>query len=126
MPKQFNHILLRIGAALALYALATSAIAAPRGLWKINVDGTGLARFAGEPDHRCGSPQWSPDGKFVAFDTWPAGKSNLTTIVQIAVVRADGSGLRLIGHGAMPSWSPDCTQIVCHTNDSPQTMVVMN
>src|SRR6185503_13961260 len=35
-------------------------------------------------------------------------------------------GLRKIGHGAMPSWSPDGKQIAAHTYESPQTTVVMS
>jgi TolB protein len=93
-------------------------------LWKINADGTGLARFLETPSQVCGSPDWSPDGKFIAFDTWRSGQTFSDS--QVAVVRADGKDLRLIGPGAMPSWSPDGKQLVCHTYESPQTIVVMN
>jgi Tol biopolymer transport system component len=34
--------------------------------------------------------------------------------------------MQLIGPGAMPSWSPDGTQLVFHTYDNPQTICVMN
>ena len=125
MSHRTNHNCLRLSALLTVAALTTSVLASPRALWKINVDGTGAAPFAGEPGYRCGSPDWSPDGKFVAFDTWQDKKGG-TTAVQVAIVKADGSGLRKIGHGAMPSWSPDGKQIAAHTYESPQTTVVMS
>lgn len=96
----------------------------PYELWKINTDGTGLARLAETPGYTCGSPDWSPDGKQIAYDTWRSGQSFDDS--QIAVIRADGSQRHLLGPGAMPSWSPDGTQLVCHTYDSPQTIIVMN
>ena len=45
---------------------------------------------------------------------------------QIAVIKADGTDIRLLGPGAMPSWSPDGKQLVCHTYSRPTTIVVMN
>jgi len=93
-------------------------------LWKINADGSGLTRFAETTGYMCGSPDWSPDGKLVAYDTWKVGER--LTDSQVAVIRADGTGLRLIGPGAMPSWSPDGKQLVFHTYESPQTICVMN
>jgi Tol biopolymer transport system component len=93
-------------------------------LWAIEADGTNLRRFSESPGYNCGSPDWSPDGKLVAFDTWEVGLGFDAS--ELAVVRADGTGRRVLGPGAMPSWSPDGTQLVCHTYDSPQTIVVMN
>ncbi|MEX2306355.1 MAG: hypothetical protein WD738_02110 [Pirellulales bacterium] len=83
-------------------------------LWKINTDGSGLAQFVDTPGYHCGSPEWSPDGKYIAFDTWPVDKTWSDS--QVAIVPADGSKPpRLLGPGAMPSFSPDGTQLVCHT-----------
>jgi Tol biopolymer transport system component len=95
----------------------------PYELWRIDPDGNGLARLAETPGYTCGSPDWSPDGTLVAYDTWPVGKSYNET--KLALIRPDGSGQKIIGDGAMPSWSPDGKQLVCHTYDNPQTIVVM-
>jgi TolB protein len=106
-----------------LAACSTASAAQSWQLWKINADGTGLAKFADTPGYTCGSPDWSPDGKLVAYDTWETSQTLEDS--QIAVIGADGKNRRLIGPGAMPSWSPDGKQLVCHTY-KPYTIVVMN
>jgi Tol biopolymer transport system component len=127
-----NNNRLRLSVLLATAALTATAHAQPSELWKINADGTGLAKFADTPGYTCGSPEWSPDGKFVAYDTWKLGQKLEDS--QIVVIRADGTDPRNIGIGAMPSWSPDGRQIVVHTygvgSDGQRTsddcIVVMN
>ena len=83
-----------------------------------------LALLSDTPGYTCGSPDWSPDGKLIAYDTWRVGQTFSDS--KVAVIRSDGSQLRLLGPGAMPSWSPDGTHLVCHTYESPQTVIVMN
>jgi Tol biopolymer transport system component len=47
-------------------------------------------------------PTWSPDGKWIAFNTW-RGKNH-----RLYVIRSDGSHLRrLIDGGTHPTWSPN-------------------
>lgn len=82
-------------------------------LWKIHVNGTGLEQIAIKPGFICGSPVWSPDGKWIAFDTQRAEEGLRAS--QIAIIRADGTGLQHLGPGAIPSWSPEGQQIVMHT-----------
>lgn len=93
-------------------------------LMLINADGTGLKSLFSDEKQTFGSPDWSPDGKWIAYDTWTAGQG--FTDSRVGIVRADGTDRRDIGAGAMPSWSPDGKQLVVHTYDSPQSIVVMN
>lgn len=96
----------------------------PYELWLIDADGGNPRKLCDTAGYTCGSPDWSPDGTRIAYDTWKVGLTWNDS--QIAVVPADASAPpRLIGHGGMPSWSPDGTQIACHTYNSPQTIDVI-
>lgn len=79
----------------------------------MNSDGTGLRPLVVETDYnRQGSPEWSPDGKRIAFDAWrrsPSGQRLSST--KMFIVTVDGSDLKEIGDGAMPSFSADGKRI---------------
>jgi Tol biopolymer transport system component len=116
-----------LAASLALLVGARAAadepsVKPPNRLVLINPDGTNLRELKAFADRNVGSPQWSPDGKWLAYDTWTADFSD----TQIEIAGLDGTVKRRLGMGAMPSWSPDGMQIVCHTYESPQTIVVMD
>lgn len=52
-----------------------------------------------------GSPTFSPDGQWVAFDAY---KSNAPRVVsEVWIVKSDGSDPRKVAIGATPRWSPD-------------------
>jgi TolB protein len=113
----------------ALCAMGQSAatrtrVSPPRHLFLVKAEGGRPRQLTHATDRMCGSPDWSPDGKWIAFDTWRTNED--LQAAQVAVIRADGTDARDLGPGAMPSWSPDGTQLVCHTYNSPQTIVVMN
>jgi uncharacterized protein (TIGR03067 family) len=74
----------------------------------VNADGTGLRQLATFPkDMGVGSPDWSPDGKKVAFDAWRLALGEDYGDARVYVVGTDGSELTELAVGAMPSWSPD-------------------
>src|SRR5215813_810117 len=84
-------------------------------LWIMTV-ASGKSRRVGADGDRGGSPQWSPDSKWIAFHGTFDGKSGLY------VVQTDGSGLRFIHelegtNSPLPStgknidWSPDSRRI---------------
>ncbi|MEX2092657.1 MAG: hypothetical protein WD971_08265 [Pirellulales bacterium] len=81
-------------------------------LWRIDVDGTNLEPLDTTPDDRCGSPDWSPDGKIIAYDVL----SDSGGSYQVAVIRGDGTDRRLIARGSIPTWSPDGKLIACQGN----------
>jgi Tol biopolymer transport system component/DNA-binding winged helix-turn-helix (wHTH) protein len=73
-------------------------------VWRSNSDGTDsiqLTSFAGHS----GTPRWSPNGKFIAFDNRNQSQS------QIYVMDADGRNQRKLTSGdydhVVPSWSRD-------------------
>ena len=108
-------------------------------LYVVEANGTGWrSLFATEPDladRIVGAPAWAPDGSHVAFTVyqdnyrkrflWQDGggdtvdRGNLQLGLNLYVVGADGSNLRLVGNvGALPpstvelDWSPDATSIM--------------
>lgn len=98
---------------------------APRGriLHVIGVDGAGLRPLPSEVGKTYGSPDWSSDGEWIAYDVSMLGQGLEST--RIEVIRANGEDRREIGYGAMPSWSPDGKQIVAHIY-TPSAIVVMD
>lgn len=123
----FRGILIVVAVSIACEAAAqipTVIPRAPHELWTIAARGGEPKRLLDTPKHTCGSPDWSPDGEFIAYDMRPTYGARAET--QVAIVRSDGTQLKMIGAGAMPSWSPDGTQLCCHTYDNPQSVTVMN
>lgn len=77
-----------------------------------NVDGTGFRRLTNLPDYGSqGSPDWSSDGKRVAFDAWRPGKGESGPQARIVMVNADGTNPVFFGDGCMPSFSPKGNRI---------------
>jgi Tol biopolymer transport system component len=85
-------------------------------LWVINV-ATGAAReILSLGEDEVGAPEWSPDGRWIAFDRNPpptgVGAPPLGSS-QLWLVRPNGSGLRQLTHltdadiASAPAWSPD-------------------
>jgi uncharacterized protein (TIGR03067 family) len=77
-------------------------------LYAMDIDGTNRRRIVAKPDYTAlGSPDWSRDGKRLAYDTWRPAYGETYREAHVFVANADGSECRDLGDGAMPSWSPD-------------------
>lgn len=98
-------------AAVATFPGADGKIAFARDgdIWTINPDGTGERRVTSGP-HVDVSPDWSPDGKELAFERLslpPAAPSS-----HVYRVRADGTGLTwVMANGHEPGWFRDGKRI---------------
>jgi Ca2+-binding EF-hand superfamily protein len=75
-------------------------------------DGSNMKQLTNLPEFQFqGSPAWSSDGKYIAFDGLKNGS-------QVIVVQADGRNPRVLGPGAMPSFSPDGQRIAFSKPDA--------
>jgi Tol biopolymer transport system component len=71
-------------------------------------DGGNMKQLANLPEYQAqGSPAWSLDGKFIAFDAWKPQKGEDFSASQVIVVESDGGNPRVLGDGAMPCFSPE-------------------
>src|SRR4051812_22460466 len=64
-------------------------------IWSMNADGTHKTKLTTASGFQ--DPVWSPDGSKIAF----------STAKEVAVMNADGSGIKRIADGRVPTWSPD-------------------
>lgn len=92
-------------------------------IWKVHPDGTGLTRIASATgaDYDA-SPAWSPTGQTIAFIHYHKARG------QIWLMRADGSGARLLhadAHGSdeTPMWSHDGTRITFEVQARPRSWI---
>jgi Tol biopolymer transport system component len=105
-PRDFDQE--HAGILMTLYRFQGSALSAAK------ADGSDLKELAAMPDFTGAlSPDWSPDGRQIAWTAWrslygeilPDGSHSF-------VIGADGSGLKPLGRGNVPRWSPDGKKIV--------------
>jgi len=113
-PIQLTAAAGLIGAVLALLVQIAAQEPAPPAqdelenrIFVCQPDGSGMKPLVEMTDYRMqGSPTWSRDGKLIAFDAWRPALGEKNTESKIIVVNADGSDPRILGDGAMPSFSP--------------------
>jgi len=95
-------------------------------IWVMDADGTGQRRLTVGPGWANNeSPDWSPDGSKIAFDSDRDGHR------QIYVMNADGTGQTNLSNSPAydesPSWSPDGAEITFQSNrDGNWEIYVMN
>lgn len=70
-------------------------------LWVANADCSNPTQLTEVDFEGLGSPRWSPDGANIVFDGRKSGPA------EVFVIGSNGTGLRLVGAGYMPSWSAD-------------------
>lgn len=94
-------------------------------LFTANHDGSGMKQLDVLPEYTYhGSPRWSPDGKWIAFNVWKHGENH--TSGKIAIVNPDGSNSKVLIDGLMPSFSPRSEHIVFSRNAPHQGVWVMS
>mgnify|MGYP003630302355 CR=1 FL=1 len=81
--------------------------------------------YVAEDYYNTGSPSFSPDGTKLAHDCWKSQEGETFSNVQIMVANVDGSDSKILGPGAMPSWSPGGNRIA-FSQPSPSGVAVMN
>ncbi len=82
-----------------------------RGLWTLPATGGTLTRLTPSRDAR--HPEWSPDGRWIAFS---GAHPPLFGLGVFVVPASGGAATRLpgteVGHSHLPRWSPDQTRIL--------------
>ena len=100
-------------------ALASERTGRSREIWIANVDGSGAVRLTDTVGKLQGTPRWSPDGRWIAYDVFdPSGDYS------IYVLDAAGGSPRLMtARGSIPSWSRDGKWIYFRSNRSGRNAV---
>ncbi len=75
-------------------------------IYSSKLDGSDRQLVYADPKLNFGSVDVSPDGKMVAFDSWPLNGLSPST-QQIYICNIDGTGYRAVAKGGMPDWSPN-------------------
>jgi TolB protein len=79
----------------------------------MDADGSSPRVLVRHPEYTsAGSPEWSWDSRKLAFDAWRSIYGEGFGQAHIFTVNADGSELKDLGPGVMPSWSPDGKRLV--------------
>ena len=105
-------------------SLVAKADQSPRALYVMDVDGSNRQDISPRSELRYGSACFSHDGRYLAFDAWPANQSYSQS--RVYLMKTDGTDLKDFGSGAFPSWSPDDKKIVFRTHAGPRNIVVVN
>jgi Tol biopolymer transport system component len=82
-------------------------------IWTVEPDGSGATQITSGPA-RDAQPNWSPDGKQIAFMSTreDLNPGTCTSCWDMYAMDADGTDVRLVGNfGTWPAWSPDGTRI---------------
>ena len=85
----------------------------------INVDGSNERRLT-DPEMFAGDPNWSPDGEWIVFSTYPLNEFNFVpAISDLYRIHPDGTGMEQITHyeskglrATIPSYTPDGKWII--------------
>jgi len=94
-----------------LVASAASAQGVPVNVLRVDpVDGGEGKALALTGFQAIGSPHFSKDGEWIAFDAYKASAQRVTS--ECWVVRKDGTEPREVCKGATPRWSPDGKQLI--------------
>lgn len=82
-------------------------------LFFANPDGSNLKPVVEFDEYQSqGSPNWSLDGKLIAFDAWKPQRGEEFSASRVIVVDVDGTHPRKFNGAAMPSFSPDGQRFV--------------
>jgi TolB protein len=85
----------------------------------MNVDGSGERRLT-DPEMFAGDPDWSPDGEWIVFDTYPLSEfQHVSKVSNLYRMHPDGSGLEQLTHhetpavrATQPRYTPDGRWII--------------
>jgi Tol biopolymer transport system component len=100
----------------------------PKGttVFVINADGTNEQRLT-DPAMFAGSPDWSPDGQWIVFSTYPLLEFQCCQVSNLYRMHSDGSGMEPLTHYATeelrvahPRYTPD-GQWILFTSVTPET-----
>ena len=87
-------------------------------VYVINADGTNEQRLT-DPAMFAGSPDWSPDGEWIVFDTYPLHEFQCCQVSNLYRMHPDGSGMEQLTHyetedlrATQPRYTPDGAWIV--------------